>query len=202
MTDTPASPDSHPDLPPPPKPRNRWKVVAIVLAVLIAAFVVLVIIGSRAGDDRDTKLSQLLPSSIEKNFRDKGIDVTVESVSCEKLPTTDTTFSIMCDVRIAGIDEIVESTVQGEVSDEFVTVDEVFSEERLLNVPKAIEYVQVLVDQLTAGVAVLDCELGGDVVVIRAGSEFSCNLDSGETVLITVAADGSGQITDVFQTQQ
>jgi hypothetical protein len=202
VTDTPASIEPQPDLPPPPKPRNRWKVVAIVLGVLIAVFVLLAIIGSRAGDNRDEKLAEVLPASIEENFQDKGIDVTVESVSCEKLPTTDATFSIICDVRIAGIDEIIETTVQGTVDNDFVQIDEVFSEERLLSQPKAIEYVQALVDQLTSGVTVLECDLGGDVAVIRTGSEFTCALDSGETVLVSVAADGSGQITDVFQTQQ
>jgi hypothetical protein len=70
----------------------------------------------------------------------------------------------------------------------------------LLTPAKAIEYVQALVDQQAPGFSVLDCDLGGDVAVIRTGSEFTCTLDSDETVLVTVAADGSGQITDVFAT--
>jgi len=182
------------------KSRNPWKVAAIVLGVLIAVFTVLAIIGSQAGDNRDEKLAERLPASIEENFKDKGIDVTVDSVSCEELPMTDATFSITCDVRIVGIEEVIETTVQGSVDDDFVEIDEVFSEERLLSPPKAIEYVQALVDQATSGVTVLDCDLGGDIAVIRTGSEFTCALDSDETVLVTVAADGSGQITDVFAT--
>lgn len=198
MTDAPMTESAPSDLPPPPKRRNIWKIVALVLGVLIAVFVVLVIIGSRASDNRDEKLAQKLPASIESNFRDKGIDVTVSSVDCDKLPTTDGTFSLSCDVRIDGIDEIVESTVQGSVDDDFIEIDEVFSEERLLTVEMAVKYVQTLVDDAAPGIVVLNCDLGGDVAVIRTGSEFTCSLDSDETVLITVAADGSGEITDVF----
>lgn len=182
------------------KSRNVWKIVAIVLGVLIAVFVVLVIIGSQIGDNRDEKLAEKLPASIEKNFRDKGIDVTVSSVKCEDLPKSDATFSLQCDVRIEGIDEIVEATVKGEVKDDLVTIDEVSSIERLLTPAKAIEYVQTLVEQRAAGISVLNCDLGGDVAVIRPGSEFTCTLDSDETVLITVTEDGSGEISDVFAT--
>lgn len=180
------------------KSRNPWKVVAVVLGSLIAIVAILAIIGSRASDNRDEKLAEKLPASIEENFRDKGIDVTVGSVSCDKLPTADGTFSITCGVNISGIDEVIEATVQGTIDDVFVEVEEVFSEERLLSPTKAVEYVQGLVDQLSAGVTVLDCDLGGDIAVIRTGSEFTCSLDSDETVLVTVAADGSGQITDVY----
>ena len=200
MTNTPIPEPNFPDLPAPPKGRNPWKIAAIVMGVLIAAFVILVIIGSQASDNRDEKLAEKLPGSIEANFKDKGIDVTVTSVSCEDLPTSDATFSIQCDVVIEGIDEVVEATVQGSVDDDFVQIDEVFSQERLLTPEKAIEYVQTLVDQQATGITVVDCEVGGDVAVIREGSEFTCTLDSDETVLITVAGDGSGSITDVFDT--
>lgn len=186
------------DLPPPPKARNRWKIVAIVLGVLIAVFVLLAVIGSQTGDNRDEKLAEKLPASLEKNFRDKGIDLTVSSVSCEDLPTSSATFSIQCDVRIEGIDDVVEATVKGSVDDDLVQIDDVFSEEKLLTTDMAVEYVQGLVNDLSPGITVLDCDLGGDIAVIRTGSEFTCSLDSGETVLITVAEDGSGEITDVF----
>lgn len=188
-------------LPPPPKGRNPWKVVAIVLGVLIGVFVLLVVISSRVSNNRDEKLAEKLPKSIESNFRDKGIDVTVSSVECDELPTTDATFSIQCDVNLEGIDEVVEATVQGSVKDDLVQIDDVFSEERLLTPVKAVEYVQGLVDGFGAGISVLGCDLGGDVVVIRPGSEFSCDLDSQETVVITVAADGSGEITDIVDTE-
>lgn len=188
------------EVPPPPRPRNRWKIIAVVLGVLIAVFIVLVVIGSQVGDNRDEKLAEKLPASIEKNFRDKGIDVTVSSVTCEDLPKSDATFSLQCEVRIEGIDEVIETTVQGEVNDDLVTIDEVFSVERLLTPSKAIEYVQSLVEQRAPGISVLDCDLGGDVSVIRPGSEFTCTLDSDETVLISVAEDGSGEISDVFAT--
>ena len=197
MTDQPHS--ESPALPPPPRRRNIWKFLAIVLASVILLFIVLAIIGSRMGDNRDEKLAEKLPASLEKNFQDKGIEVTVESVDCENLPTTDSPFSIQCDVRIEGIDELVETTVQGKVDDDFVEVEEVFSKERLLTMEMAIEYVQQLVDARTSGVTVLGCDLGGDIAVIRPGSEFTCSLDSGETVLITVANDGSAEITDVFE---
>ncbi|MGA0867255.1 MAG: hypothetical protein ACO3QV_08065, partial [Candidatus Nanopelagicaceae bacterium] len=146
----------------------------------------------------DEKLAEKLPISIEKNFEDKGIDVAVESVDCEALPTSDSSFSIECDVRIEGIDEEVEITVQGRVDDDFVEVEEVFSKERLLTREMAVEYVQQLVDARTEGITVVDCDLGGDVAVIRPGSEFTCSLDSDETVLVSVANDGSAEITDVF----
>jgi hypothetical protein len=175
-----------------------WRFVAIALTSLIVLFVVLAIVGSRLGDDRDEKLAEKLPASIEKNFTNKGIDVTVESVDCEDLPTTASAFSIQCDVRIAGIDEIVETTVQGTVDDDFVEVEEVFSKERLLTIEMAIEYVQELVDGQTSGITVLDCDLGDDIAVIRTGSEFTCSLDSDETVLVSVANDGSAEITDVY----
>lgn len=187
-----------PSLPPPPRRRSMWKIVAIVLTSVIVLFVVLAIVGSRTGDNRDEKLAEKLPASIEKNFQDKGIDVDVESVDCENLPTSDASFSIQCDVRISGIDEIVETTVQGTVDDDFVEVEEVFSKERLLTLAMAIEYVQQLVDSGTSGITVLDCDLGGDIAVIRPGSEFTCSLDSGETVLVSVANDGSAEITDVY----
>lgn len=172
--------------------------MAVVLGVLIAVFAILAVIGSQLGDNRDEKLAEKLPASLEENFRDKGIDVTVSSVSCEDLPTSDGSFSIQCDVRIEGIDEVVEATVQGSATDDRIEVEEVFSEERLLTQAKAIEYVQGLVDEKAEGIAVLECDLGGEVVVIRPGSEFTCSLDSEEVVLITVAEDGSGSITDVF----
>jgi hypothetical protein len=175
-----------------------WKIVAIVLTSVIVLFVVLAIVGPRMGDNRDEKLAEKLPSSIEKNFTNKGIDVTVESVKCEDLPTSNSSFSIECDVRIEGIDEIIETTVQGKVDDDFVEVEEVFSKERLLTLAMAIEYVQQLVDSGTSGITVLDCDLGGDIAVIRPGSEFTCSLDSGETVLVSVANDGSAEITDVY----
>lgn len=178
--------------------RNPWKIAAIVFGVLIAVFGVLAVIGSQLGDNRDEKLAEKLPASLEENFRDKGIDVTVSSVSCEDLPTSDGSFSIQCDVRIEGIDEVVEATVQGTATDDRIEVEEVFSEERLLTQAKAIEYVQGLVDEKAEGIAVVECDLGGEVVVIRPGSEFTCSLDSEEVVLITVAEDGSGSITDVF----
>ncbi len=197
LNDNPSNP-STPDVSEPPKSRNPWKIVAIVLGVLIAVFVVLAVIGSQSGDNRDEKLAEKLPASIEKNFQDKGIDVTVSSVECEKLPTTDATFSIQCNVIIEGIDEVVEATVQGSVDDDFVEIDEVFSEERLLSIAKAIEYVQGLVDTMQLGISVLDCDIGGDVAVIRTGSEFSCTLDSDETIVIKVAADGSGEIIEVI----
>jgi hypothetical protein len=175
-----------------------WKIVAIVLTSVIVLFVVLAIVGSRMGDNRDEKLAEKLPASIEENFTNKGIDVTVESVKCEDLPTSNSSFSIECDVRIEGIDEIIETTVQGTVDDDFVEVEEVFSKERLLTLAMAIEYVQQLVDSGTSGITVLDCDLGGDIAVIRPGSEFTCSLDSGETVLVSVANDGSAEITDVY----
>lgn len=178
--------------------RNPWKIIAIVLGSLIAVFVILAILSSRSGDNRDEKLAEILPTSIEENFQNKGIDVEVESVSCDDLPTGDATFSIMCDVRVVGIDEVIETTVQGSVNDDFVQIDDVFSEERLLTPTKAVEYVQTLVAQMVDGVEVLDCDLGNDVVVVRPGSEFTCSLDSGETVLVSVSDDGSAQITDVF----
>jgi hypothetical protein len=197
MTDQPIL--DTPPLPPPPRRRNLWKIVAIVLASVIVLFVILAIIGSRMGDNRDEKLAEKLPASIERNFQDKGIDVTVESVECEDLPTSDSSFSIQCDVRIEGIDEIVETTVQGKVDDDFVEVEEVFSKERLLTMEMAIEYVQQLVDARTSGITVLGCDLDGDIAVIRPGSEFTCGLDSGETVLVSVADEGSAEITDVFE---
>ena len=200
VTDSPIPGPEGTDLPPPPPAKKRWRAVAIILGVLIAVFVVLAVIGSRLSDNRDDKLAEKLPESIEENFRDKDIDVTVSSVSCEDLPTDDATFSIQCDVRIEGIDEVVEATVQGSVDGDFVQIDEVFSEERLLTVEKAIEYVQGLVDGAVENVTVLDCDLGGELAVIRTGSEFTCSLDSDETVLVAVAADGSGEITDVFST--
>lgn len=195
-----AGSDPAPLPPPPSTSRNPWKIAAIVLGVVIGVFVVLVIIGSRAGDNRDEKLAEELPGSIQRNFSDKGIDVIVSSVSCEKLPTTDGTFSLTCDVRIEGIDEIIETTVQGSVDDDFVQIDEVFSEERLLTPAKAIEYVQALLEQTAPGISVLDCDLGAEVTVIRTGSEFACELNSDETIVIRVAADGSGQIIDIFDT--
>jgi len=197
MTDQPLS--ESPLLPPPPRRRNMWKIAAIVLTSVIVLFVVLAIIGSWMGDNRDEKLAEKLPASIEKNFLDKGIDVTVESVDCEDLPKVSASFSVQCDVRIEGIDEVVETTVQGKVDDDFVEVEEVFSKERLLTMEMAIEYVQQLVDARKAGITVLSCDLGGDIAVIRPGSEFTCSLDSGETVLIAVADDGSAEITDVFE---
>lgn len=200
MTDPSVPESNQPDIPPPPPGRNPWKIAAVVLGVVIAGFIVLVIIGSRVSDNRDEKLAEALPASIETNFRNKGIDVSVTSVSCEDLPTTDATFSIQCEVRIDEVDEVVEATVQGSVNDDLVQIDEVFSKERLLTPAKAVEYVQNLVEQQAQGVTVLECDLGGDVAVIRTGSEFTCTLDSNETVLISVAADGSGSITDVFDT--
>jgi hypothetical protein len=197
MTDLPIS--DTPPLPPPPRRRNVWKIVAIALSSVIVLFIVLAIIGSRMDDNRDEKLAEKLPASLEKNFRNKGIDVTVESVDCEDLPTADSSFSIQCDVRIAGIDEIIETTVQGTVDDEFVEVEEVFSKERLLTVEMAVEYVQQLIDGRTSGISVLGCDLGAAIAVIRPGSEFTCSLDSDETVLISVANDGSAEITDVFE---
>lgn len=200
MTDSPSSASSQPELPPPPRASKRGKTVAVVVGVLVTVLVVLLIVGLRVGDNRNEKLAEKLPESIEENFRDKGIEVVVSSVSCDDLPTEDSTFSIQCEVMIEGIDEIVEATVQGSVDDDFVQIDEVFSEERLLSVEKAVEYVQGLIDQSVENVKVLDCDLGGTVAVIRTGSEFTCTLDSSETVLIAVAADGSGEITDVFAT--
>lgn len=200
MTDQPNSPE--PQLPPPDsRKRNPWKIVAIVLGVFILAVVILAIIGSRAGDNRDEKLAEKLPVSIEKNFRDKGIDVTVESVDCEDLPTSDATFSLACEVHIKGIEEVIETTVEGTVNDDYVEVENVSSEKRLLTPDMAVEYVQSLVDARQSGITVTGCDLGGDVAVIRTGSEFTCSLDSDETVVVTVAADGSGEITDVFQSQ-
>jgi hypothetical protein len=197
MTDQPIS--DTPPLPPPPRRRNVWKIVAIVLTSVIVLFVILAIIGSRMGDNRDEKLAEKLPTSIEKNFTNKGIDVTVESVECEDLPTSNSSFSIECDVRIEGIDEIIETTVQGTVDDEFVEVEEVFSKERLLTIEMAVEYVQQLIDSRTSGITVLECDLGAKIAVIRPGSEFTCSLDSDETVLVSVANDGSAEITDVFE---
>ncbi len=200
MTEPSMSPDPESsELPPPPRGRNPWKIVAIVLGSVVAVIVILAIIGSQMGDNRDEKLAERLPESIEKNFQDKGIDVEVASVDCEDLPTSDGTFSITCDVRIVGIDESVEATVQGSVDDDFVQIDEVFSKKRLLTSPMAVTYVQGLVDQLTSnsGIAVLECDLGSDVAVIEEGSVFTCTLDSQESVEVTVAGDGSGRITNV-----
>lgn len=187
-----------PPLLPPPKPRNKWKTAAIVLGVIVGLVIVLFIIGVLSGDDRDEKLAKILPTSIEKNFRDNGIDVTVTSVSCEDLPTTDGSFSIECEVSVAEIEEVIEATVQGSVDKDLIQIEDVSSKERLLTPEMAIPYVQGLVDEITSGVTVLDCDLGGDVVVIDTGSDFSCTLDSDETVVVTVAGDGSASISDVI----
>ena len=186
---------------PPPKPRNKWKIVAIVLGSLVVVFILLAVIGSLGGDDRDEKLAQILPGSIEKNFRDNGVDVSVESVACDDLPTTNGDFTIECDVIIAELDQPLRATVQGSVDDDFLEIEEASSNERLLTTELAIPYVQTLVDEIVSGVKVMSCELGGDLVVISEGSEFTCDLDSNETVVITIASDGSGIISDVREGQ-
>lgn len=190
-------------LPPPPttSKRNPWKIAAIVLGVLIAVFVLLAIIGTFAGgDNRDEKLAKLLPASIESNFKQSGVDVTVTSVDCEKLPTTDGEFTISCGVMVEGVDEVLDAKVVGSVTGDFIQVTDVSSEERLLTADLAMTYVQGLVASKVDGVEVLTCDLGVDILVIRPGSEIRCNLDSKETVTVTVQDDGSGEITDVQRT--
>lgn len=197
MSDQPETSSNQQPTLPPPKPRNTWKIVAIVLGSLVAVFVLLAIIGSLGGDNRDERLAEILPNSLEKNFRDNGVDVSVESVSCEDLPTTNGDFTIECDVTIAELDQPLRATVQGNVDDDFVEITEASSEERLLTPELAIPYVQNLVDEIVSGVTVLSCEIGGDIVVISTGSEFSCDLDSNEVIFIEIAPDGSGVISDV-----
>lgn len=186
--------------PPPPKKRNRWKIVAIVLGVIVALFVVLIIIGVFAGDSRDEKLAKLLPASIEANFHDGGIDVTVESVDCADLPRDNGDFTIDCSVQVADIEEVIEAKVKGSIDDDVIQVTDVSSAERLLTPDMAMKYVQSLVDSQVKGISVQACDLGASVIVIRPGSEIECTLDSDETVTVTVQDDGSGEITNVRAT--
>lgn len=197
MSDAVSTPDA---LPPPPRPRNPWKVATVVLVVLVAVIVVVVVKGGSSGDSRDNrneKLAQLLPSSIETNYRNQGIDVSVSSVECDDLPTADGPFDIACRVRIDGLNEVIESTAQGTVTGDSIQVEDISSEERLLTLELAIPYVQGLVDELVDGVSVVDCDLEAKITVICPGSTFTCDLDSSERVTVTVGTAGSAEITDV-----
>lgn len=191
----------------PPPPRSRRSLLsarsssvrspsARSLVILALALVVVFLFGRSLIADPNERLNAILPARIEDTFKREGIELRVESVSCEDLSGETSVFTVTCGVEVVEITETVEIIVQGSIEGESVVVDELFSRERLVTEQQAIDYVQRLVDDLDATTRVLDCELGGPLALIRSGKEFSCRLDNAIGVVVTVAGNGSGSISD------
>lgn len=183
------------ELPPPPMGPPIWKRRSVLLGSLVGVVVLVLWSGSFFGADLNEKLSDLLPREIETTFGQEGIVVTVESVSCENLPDRDAVFTVSCAIKVGEIADLFEMIVQGNVDGNDVVIDEVFSRERLVTRQQVVSYVQRLVDDIDPSGTVSDCDLGGPIAVIRQGNVFDCTLVTGDSVSVTVAANGSGWIT-------
>ena len=188
-----APPPATPPLAEPAK--SSRKVLWIVLAVVGVVFVLLIVAIAAItflGDDATDVVEENLPAALETNLRANGLDVTVDQVDCDDISNDEGPFTTSCDISIAGLAEPLEATVYGTIDGTTVNVDDVQSDQRLINTALATEQAQIGIDTIDPTVTVESCTLPGQVILVTEGLTFTCDLDTDETVTFEVS---DGQLT-------
>lgn len=193
----PSAPAPPPATAPPASSSNRvvWIIVA-VLGVIAVLVVVAILAVTFFGDSTTDVVEENLPAALESNYSAQGLEVTVSKVDCDSISGDDGPFTTTCAITIDGLSEPLTATVTGSVDGNTVSVDDVSSEQTVIDESLAQTQAQTLVDSIEDGFTVTSCTLAEPVVLVTDSLTFDCTLDSDETVTFGVQ-DGQLVVQDV-----
>jgi hypothetical protein len=186
---SPASPDDRSRGAAPSADRRAlWIVAAVVGLVVVIGVVALVAWRRDDGDalDRTEVVDRIVPSALQQNYADQGLDVIVAGAACNDVPAQDGPFSTTCTIGFVGTERTLVATVSGTISGDQATVSGASTDTYLLDEQLAVSGAQQLVDARVAGLTVTACELTETPLLLADGDQFTCTLSNGQTATFTV----------------
>jgi hypothetical protein len=169
----------------------------VVAAVVVVGVVAIVLVAVLGGDSKSPTeaVEEKLPAQVQDDFSSKGVQVVVSNPQCDDIPHEDGSFTASCTVDLEGSSRPLPVDVTGTIDGNDVNYS--FTTDNVVTEDLAIDAAQDLVDDIDRTIKVLSCQLPETPLVVRGGDEFTCEVDSDETITVTVDSSGSPEITDV-----